>query len=125
VQDSNKNPTAVDLIDHRCRQLGKSGVSKGSALHLAQWLRGELGEGSPETEEPPEIWSPNTMRRRVAKLRTKSGAVPYRSISRTEEIELSDAEQSTSADSQVETKVVCSDMLKRSVINTSVQMMHK
>ncbi|XP_073988009.1 protostome-specific GEF isoform X3 [Rhodnius prolixus] len=93
---------AIDLIEHRCRQLGKSGVSKGSALHLAQWMRGQLGgEGSPETESEPEIWSPDTLRRRAANLHGKGGAQPLnRSISRCEEVEISDFEQSTS-DSQM------------------------
>ncbi|KAK9498710.1 hypothetical protein O3M35_003284 [Rhynocoris fuscipes] len=102
VEAKQATATAIDLIEHRCRQLGKSGVSKGSALHLAQWMRGQLGgEASPETESEPEIWSPDTLRRRAANLRGRGGAQPIRrSISRCEEVEISDIEQSTS-DSQM------------------------
>ncbi|XP_033610256.1 uncharacterized protein LOC111871707 isoform X3 [Cryptotermes secundus] len=99
-----------ELIEHRCRQLGKSGASKGSALHLAQWIRGQLGGAAmtPDEEPEPEIWSPETLRRRSEQLQLMG----VRSESRCEEFELSDTERSqsrstersrsqTSSDSQV------------------------
>lgn len=99
-----------ELIEHRCRQLGKSGASKGSALHLAQWIKGQLGGAAmtPDEEPEPEIWSPETLRRRSEQLQLMG----VRSESRCEEFELSDTERSqsrstersrsqTSSDSQV------------------------
>lgn len=99
-----------DLIEHRCRQLGKSGASKGSALHLAQWMKGQLGGAAttPDDEPEPEVWSPETLRRRSEQLQIMG----LRNESRCEEFELSDTERSqsrstersrsqTSSDSQV------------------------
>lgn len=31
-----------EIIDEKCRYLNKSGTSKGSAIHLAQWMKGQL-----------------------------------------------------------------------------------
>ena len=98
-----------DLIEHRCRQLGKAGVSKGSALHLAQWMRGQLGgkgevgggPGSPDSEPEPEVWSPATLRKRTIEIGTSN---THRRNSRCEEIEISDHELTQSrstSDSQV------------------------
>ncbi|CAH1400911.1 unnamed protein product, partial [Nezara viridula] len=88
-----KPVTVNELIEHRCRQLGKSGMSKGSALHLSLWMRGQLGEGSPEELSEPEIWSPERMRKRVQELGVPSRG---RSLSRCEEIDLSDHSTSDS-----------------------------
>jgi hypothetical protein len=93
-----------ELIEHRCRQLGKSGASKGSALHLAQWMRAQLGGVAitPDEEPEPEVWSPETLRRRSEQLQLQLMGV--RADSRCEELELSDTERSrsqTSSDSQV------------------------
>lgn len=33
-----------ELIDEKCRQLNKSGTSHDSALHLAQWMKGQFDE---------------------------------------------------------------------------------
>lgn len=33
-----------EIIDEKCRMLNKSGTSRGSALHLAQWMKGQLDE---------------------------------------------------------------------------------
>jgi hypothetical protein len=103
-----------DLIEHRCRQLGKSGASKGSALHLAQWMRGQLGGAAmtPDDEPEPEVWSPETLRRRSEQLQIMG----ERNESRCEEFEMSDMQRSesrstersrsqTSSDSQVLTDV--------------------
>ncbi|KAL1138817.1 hypothetical protein AAG570_008879, partial [Ranatra chinensis] len=98
-----------DLIEHRCRQLGKAGVSKGSALHLAQWMRGQLGsEGaaSPDTEPEPEVWSPGTLRKRTEEI---DGSQQQRNTSRCEELEISDHEQTQSrstSDSQMTVKSI-------------------
>lgn len=91
-----------ELIEHRCRQLGKSGSNKGSALHLAQWIKGELGvsgsggaQMSPDTEPEPEVWSPATLRRRRDRIDTVDRFGP-RNLSRCEDLEVSDYERSTS-----------------------------
>lgn len=96
------NSILDELIEHRCRQLGKSGANKGSALHLAQWMKGQLGTGptdtlSPDTEPEPEVWSPAALKRRTQQL--GGGGIRRnhpRNISRCEEIELSDNERSQS-----------------------------
>ncbi|RZF40107.1 hypothetical protein LSTR_LSTR002510 [Laodelphax striatellus] len=86
-------PRGLDeLIDHRCRQLGKSG-SKGSALHLAQWMKGQLGGSaddqlSPESEpEQLEVWSQEELRRREEIIQIHSSP---RNVSRCEEFDMSD-----------------------------------
>lgn len=33
-----------DIIDEKCRMLNKTGTSRGSALHLAQWMKGQLDD---------------------------------------------------------------------------------
>jgi hypothetical protein len=109
-----------ELIEHKCRQLGKSGASKGSALHLAQWMKGQLGGASmtgpltPDDEPEPEVWSPETLRRRSEQLQIMGvgNIITVRNESRCEEFEMSDTERSqsrstersrsqTSSDSQV------------------------
>lgn len=67
-----------ELIDHKCRQLGKTKTSKGSAMHLAEWMKGQLGnvkryvvEEEPNQHEPepePEIWSQEELKRRATQL---------------------------------------------------------
>ncbi|XP_063235064.1 uncharacterized protein LOC134537975 [Bacillus rossius redtenbacheri] len=97
-----------ELIEHRCRRLGKSGSSKGSALHLAQWIKGQLGGAggplTPEDEPEPEVWSPETLRRRSEQLNLFAvSALGGRNESRCEEIDMSDTERSqtlSTSDSQ-------------------------
>lgn len=33
-----------ELVDEKCRLLNKNGTSHGSALHLAQWMKGQFDE---------------------------------------------------------------------------------
>lgn len=33
-----------ELVDEKCRQINKNGISHGSALHLAQWMKGQFDE---------------------------------------------------------------------------------
>nr|CAD7268466.1 unnamed protein product [Timema shepardi] len=85
-----------ELIEHKCRQLGKSGAHKGSALHLEQWMKGKLGAGgplTPEDEPEPEVWSLETLRRRSEQLQL---GLIGRSDSRCEEVDVSDTERSQS-----------------------------
>ncbi|XP_049804965.1 uncharacterized protein LOC126248203 [Schistocerca nitens] len=100
---ANSRQQLDELIELRCRRLGKSGASKGSALHLAQWMRGQLGGAggamTPEDEPEPEVWSPETLRKRQPTI-----AVAGCSNTRLEELESSDTERSHShstSDSQV------------------------
>jgi hypothetical protein len=65
-------------------------------------MRGQLGGAAmtPDEEPEPEIWSPETLRRRSEQLQSMG----VRAESRCEELELSDTERSrsqTSSDSQV------------------------
>ncbi|XP_034234043.1 serine-rich adhesin for platelets [Thrips palmi] len=100
-QDTSRSSSAVEeLIEHRCRQLGKSAGSKGSALHLARWMRGQLGEyeglddAVAEPAEPTELWSVDTLNRRSEELRlTATTTIPLRGnsrASRSEDLELSE-----------------------------------
>ena len=115
VPDNKSQQHLDELIEHKCRQLGKSGASKGSALHLAQWMKGQLGGAlTPEDEPEPEVWSPETLRRRSEQLQIMGvgNLIAVRNESRCEEFEMSDTERSqsrstersrsqTSSDSQV------------------------
>lgn len=38
-----------ELVDEKCRQLNKNGTSHGSALHLAQWMKGQFDESVRKT----------------------------------------------------------------------------
>lgn len=33
-----------ELVDEKCRQINKNGTSHDSALHLAQWMKGQFDE---------------------------------------------------------------------------------
>lgn len=47
----NTMPKQVEeLIDEQCRKLNKTGVPQGSALHLAQWMKGQLDKQVIESE---------------------------------------------------------------------------
>ena len=85
--------------------MGKSAGAKGSAQHLARWMRGQLGDeqSEPLTEheppEPPEpdLWSVDTLNRRSEELRlTATTTIPLRGGSRCEDLELSDGSLSRS-----------------------------
>lgn len=39
-----------ELVDEKCRQINKNGTSHGSALHLAQWMKGQFDESVIETK---------------------------------------------------------------------------
>ena len=43
-----------EFIDEKCRNLNKTGVPKGSALHLAQWMKGQLDRQIIELSDPIE-----------------------------------------------------------------------
>jgi len=85
------------LIEHRCRQLGRASGTKGSAMHLARWIRAQTpnpaanqASASPSPEEPREVWTAEALRRRAEQLAATSNAArPY---SRCEELFLSDNE---------------------------------
>jgi len=64
-----------ELIDHKCRQLGKTKTSKGGAMHLAEWMKGQLGscqhdlEDRDKTADPdPGIWSQEQLKKRTSQL---------------------------------------------------------
>lgn len=121
-QDTSRSSSSAveELIEHRCRQLGRSAGSKGSALHLARWMRGQLGQyegledGVPETTE---LWSVDTLNRRSEELRlTATTTIPLRGpcnsrASRSEDLELSEdslgrSRSRSTTDSQVSGGVV-------------------
>ncbi|XP_038107189.1 uncharacterized protein LOC6035972 isoform X4 [Culex quinquefasciatus] len=74
---SSKVPKQVEeLIDEKCRSLNKTGVPKGSALHLAQWMKGQLDkqvvESDPIDSDPElaiEEWSLEQVTNRSKELK--------------------------------------------------------
>lgn len=77
IHPSSANKQLNELIDHKCRQLGKTKTSKGSAMHLAEWMKGQLGnmrkteeyeEDHVHHEPEPEIWSQEELKRRTTAL---------------------------------------------------------
>lgn len=66
-----------ELIDHKCRQLGKTKTSKGGAMHLAEWMKGQLAaendsEDKTIPEPEPEIWSQEELKRRTNQLQVSA-----------------------------------------------------
>ncbi|XP_031634801.1 uncharacterized protein LOC116348077 isoform X3 [Contarinia nasturtii] len=72
-----------ELVDEKCRLLNKNGTSHGSALHLAQWMKGQFDESikklteenslndimtEDENEELIEEWSQEQLRKRSQEL---------------------------------------------------------
>lgn len=74
-----------EIIDEKCRILNKCGTSKGSAIHLAQWMKGQLDnnngtntnasnagtindEADDTEEEHIEDWSDDKVRERSKEL---------------------------------------------------------
>ncbi|KAK4881061.1 hypothetical protein RN001_004380, partial [Aquatica leii] len=97
-----------EIIEHKCKQLGKSSSStKGSALHLEQWMKGQLGRDqaqTPEEESDCEVWTEEMLRKRTEELNiTDHRNSPRVTESRCEELILSDhsPSKSTSPESQV------------------------
>ncbi|GJQ85862.1 hypothetical protein Trydic_g15320 [Trypoxylus dichotomus] len=112
-----------ELIEHKCKQLGKSNSGhKGGAIHLEQWMKGQLGsaivtsqtelEATPEEENMFEVWTDEMLRKRSEELQLmineKNIAADKenaRCESRIEEIIISDIDcspsRSTTSESQV------------------------
>lgn len=42
IKQSKVSRQIEEIIDEKCRFLNKTGTSKGSAIHLAQWMKGQL-----------------------------------------------------------------------------------
>ncbi|XP_055538201.1 uncharacterized protein LOC129725873 isoform X1 [Wyeomyia smithii] len=74
---TSKVPRQVEeLIDEKCRNMNKTGVPKGSALHLAQWMKGQLDkqvvESDPIDSDPEqtiEEWSLEQVTNRSKELK--------------------------------------------------------
>lgn len=74
---SSKVPKQVEeMIDEKCRSLNKTGVPKGSALHLAQWMKGQLDKQvvesdpiDPDPEVAIEEWSVEQVATRSKELK--------------------------------------------------------
>lgn len=86
-----KVPKRVDeLIDEKCRKLNKTGVPQGSALHLAQWMKGQLNkqiiESDPIDSDPEQLveeWSVEQVTNRSKELNlVNSDGSPFRSAPR-------------------------------------------
>ncbi|KAK5649320.1 hypothetical protein RI129_000349 [Pyrocoelia pectoralis] len=108
VENSGKQKKLDEIIEHKCKKLGKcSSSSKGSAIHLEQWMKGQLGRDqtlTPEEESDCEIWSEEMLRRRTEELKINDNRnSPRHCESRCEELILSDhsPSKSTSPESQV------------------------
>ncbi|GAB0094975.1 hypothetical protein DMENIID0001_103010 [Sergentomyia squamirostris] len=71
-----------EFIDEKCRQLNKSGTSRGGAVHLALWMKGQLDqakkialqnqsepiESEPEEDETIEEWTTEQVKKRSREL---------------------------------------------------------
>ncbi|KAF5307360.1 hypothetical protein FQR65_LT07077 [Abscondita terminalis] len=97
-----------EVIEHKCKKLGKcSSSSKGSAIHLEQWMKGQLGRDqtqTPEEESDCEVWTEEMLRKRTEELNIVDHRnSPRVTESRCEELILSDhsPSKSTSPESQV------------------------
>ncbi|KAK9730820.1 PDZ domain [Popillia japonica] len=113
-----------ELIEHKCKQLGKtSSGQKGGAIHLEQWMKGQLGstavssltelQATPEEENVYEVWSDEMLRKRSEELKLmvneKNAMSDQENVnrceSRIEEIIISDIDcspsRSTTSESQV------------------------
>uniref|UniRef100_A0A336N172 CSON004268 protein n=1 Tax=Culicoides sonorensis TaxID=179676 RepID=A0A336N172_CULSO len=76
---SNVSKQIEEFIDEKCRNLNKSGTSKGGALHLAQWMKFQLEKQAIESEpidsdpddETNKIkdWSPEEVQKRSTELK--------------------------------------------------------
>lgn len=59
------------LIEHKCKQIGKSNISsKGNAIHLEKWMKGhlEVGSSAADLEPMTEEWTPERLRKRSEEL---------------------------------------------------------
>jgi len=43
------------IIEQKCKLLGKTGINKGSLLHLQQWMTGQLGTYQTDSPITPEV----------------------------------------------------------------------
>lgn len=129
-KQQNVSKQLEELIDEKCRMLNKAGTSKGGALHLAQWMKGQLDkeaksnpimEAGPGVEDDDEDiiaeWSAEMLKKRSRELQLVDAngvcqslkhEISKRCDSRVEEILLSEIDEeskspsrSTTSDSQV------------------------
>lgn len=98
-----------ELIEHKCKQLSKTCNNKGGAIHLEQWMKGQLGNrrsDSPDEEPEPEVWTEEELRKRTAELKlSDSNITQNNKDDRCEELILSDHEQSPSRSTTTESQV--------------------
>lgn len=105
-----------ELIEHKCKQLSKTSSNKGGAIHLEQWMKGQLGHGrsdTPETEPEPELWTEEELRKRSEELQlvntrpvlTHQDEFNKDDNNRCEELVLSDHEHSPSRSTTTESQV--------------------
>lgn len=99
-----------EIIEHKCKQLSKTNSStKSNAIHLEQWMKGQLGQNhqdSVEVEPEIEMWTLEMVRKRSEELQLLDGKSEVkRSESRCEEIILSDHDQSPSKSTTTESQV--------------------
>lgn len=101
-----------ELIEHKCKQLSKTCNNKGGAIHLEQWMKGQLGNRrseSPEEEPEPEVWTEEELRKRTAELKLSdchtSSTLRNDKDDRCEELILSDHDQSPSRSTTTESQV--------------------
>ncbi|CAG9772991.1 unnamed protein product [Ceutorhynchus assimilis] len=100
------------LIEHKCKQMGKSSFNgKCNAIHLEQWMKGQLDgadPGSPVVEQIDEEWTEEMLRRRSEELQLidHKGNMTQDSKIGCEELVISDHdEQSPSKSTTTESQV--------------------
>ncbi|XP_053676262.1 uncharacterized protein LOC128726473 [Anopheles nili] len=108
----NKIPKQVEeLIDEKCRKLNKTGVPQGSALHLAQWMKGQLDkqviESDPIDSDPEQVvedWSIEQVTNRSKELNlVVTDGSPYKSASLCNDTNVGIILKTTTAETQLPT----------------------
>lgn len=100
-----------ELIEHKCKQISKTCNNKGGAIHLEQWMKGQLGQrrsDSPDEEPEPETWTEEELRKRTAELKLTDAHIVAATRNdrddRCEELILSDHDQSPSRSTTTESQ---------------------
>lgn len=122
------------LIEHKCKQLSKTSSNKDGAIHLEQWMKGQLGHGriqyeyEQEPEPEPEHWSEDELRKRSEKLQlddendTITKQDNQNDNNRVEDQTASDHERSPSRSTTTESQVFPRNILHVSSISSALHL---
>lgn len=109
------------LVEHKCNQLTQTNSSKGNAIHLEKWIKGQLDSDladQPELEPLSEEWTEEMLRQRSQELQlidaqgNPTSRSERKDESQYEECNLSDHDQSPSKSTTTESQVSFKKILK-------------